>query len=164
MPTYKAVITIPIIIVTFISIALSLYATQSYASENIEIMSSYVIWHTSPIKYTISTNEGIAQEIELSNFWEVTITIKSTGTTPAEITGIIINKKEIGNYGASIICLVKVEDKPACSFQNTVINPGENAKLILLIKFKESGLSHGEIIEIRFYTQSKAKSAIICLP
>ena len=164
MISHKAVITIPILAVVVTSIALSLYLTQSFTLENFEIVSTYVVWHTTTEQYEGLTVEGESKVVKLSNFWEVTVIVKSTGTEITEIKNIVINRRDILSYGDSIICISRVDNKPVFFTYNVLIEPGETAKITLLINFNGSGFSHGEIVEIRIYSQSKEKSTLLCLP
>jgi len=139
-----------------ISIAVALWLTGSITSgftqtENLQIVAAYATW-----------DKNLA-------VWNVTLTVKNTGTTAATIDMIFVNDKPITITGKSINKVVNLTE--------TTINPGDTAKIALYLTNYTydnannplnkifgvtnndllqalSGYSHGQMVNVKIHTAS----------
>ncbi len=168
MSANRVIIIAPMLLTAVLGVVVMFCVLPNMSSEDIRIISKYAQWVSSQVQYEVVTEKGILKKVSYSNFWEITIHIKSTGASPAKILGITISHRDIDSYDPKIICISKVDDNPRFLTYKISIKPGETATLTLIIPFNTKinghSLNHGELIDIRIFTQTKEKAISLVIP
>lgn len=160
----KLIIITPIMVLIGTALYVTILTIPSLSSMfQVEITSTYVTWQQSSQQYKYRTIYGI-EEILLSNYWEIVITIKNEGVIETSITEITINNQLIGE---PIVCLSKKADEKVYDTYKIKLSPGESVKIVILIPFNTSGTKdfrHGQIVEVKIRLKARELTTVIVLP
>ena len=168
MPSRVIVFT-PVLLTAMLAATIVFYVAPNITSDDIKVTSKYAQWNPYEVKYDVITKNGIYKSIYVKDSWEVSITIKSTGSAPAKITGILLNHRDIDLYTPKIIYISRVDGNPQyLNNYKITLDSGESAKITILIPFdaKSDGISftHGNLVDVRIFTQTKEKALSVVVP